>query len=259
MNKLLKITLISVVFTLVVLLSLVFAKNTLDGYNKKIQEYAPQLSELQQQAMQDEADLNVIEAVTDEIDDLAQKALFFIYVIIPLMPFLAWIFLEGLIWKLIIHGNFNKFKKFLKDFSIISGAGFIIFYFLFYNMAKGDNYLFITKPQILINYLILFIMYYFMVLIFCALKKYRWREAIVQGVKLIKKSFLKVFGLYFALSIVKILYLVFFMFIYVQLLGSMASVDFAVINYFFLLGILITIVLGSYIKIKIFDVVKKHI
>jgi hypothetical protein len=259
MKRIYKVILTSIIFTILLFGFMLFSKKAVDNYNSQIQEYAPQLMVLQMEADNDEANLAEIEKVTSEIDNIAQKALFFIFVFMPIAPFLIWIFLGGAAWSFIMFNNLKKYKQFMKSFSVISVIGFVLLYIVLYTLFNLEGIANLSLVKITIGFIFLILVYYLITLAFCSLSKYTWKKSIINSFRLAKEKFVSIFFIYLGFALATIIYFLLFMFAYVQVLGSINLKEFMFINPLYFLGILIMVVAGSWLKIKIFEIIKKSI
>ena len=127
-NKLIKIFALDLSYFLILLAVLIFTRAKIFDLLLKIQSYSPQLN-----AIDPSQNISAAQALINEINYISNQAYWFIFIIIPVIIFVIYIFLQGYSFYLL-----KKEKNYLLKFSLASLPSFIFFA------------LFLFKPSIIL-------------------------------------------------------------------------------------------------------------
>ena len=193
--------LVDSLFFILLFISLNFSRNRIQGYLSSIQQYIPQLNEVQKLLQESTVVGNLEQSniLLENINSVMNEALFFGYFIMPLIIFVLWITFQGLSYKLISEDNLNKildYKYFIK-FSILTLPFFIlltlaIFQFLAMFSDLIPYYGGIFKPTIMLFIITLgpIILFYFLLIFYSLLNKNSLLKTLKKGFLIAIKSLL---------------------------------------------------------------------
>ena len=245
--------LIDGLFFILLFIFLNYSRNKIQGYIQLIQQYIPQLNQIQGLLQESTAvgNLEQTSLLLGNINSVIREALIFGYFVIPLIVFILWVLLQGLNYKLIFENKLNKildYKFFLK-FIIISLPFFVIltlivFQFLaifgdiipYYGGTFSGNfraYTLVIVPILLFYFLFVF----YSILNECSL----WRT-LKKGVSIAMKKIHYLFPLYIGYLVIIILFFVAFLNNFVFYIGNFNA--FSAVN--LLITIILLIILSYY-------------
>lgn len=107
---------------------LVYVKKKLLFYITAFNQYAPELTAIQQAAQGNTLDNNAALEVLTTIENATQDAIFFGFVVVPLVLFILWCVFQGVSWLVIKEHTVKNKQSFLGKFALMSlviGAMFI--------------------------------------------------------------------------------------------------------------------------------------
>ncbi len=98
----------------------VFARNKLAAYIAQLQGFANNAAGIPQGASQAQ-----VAQFLDQFQSLTNEAMFFIYVIIPLVLFIIWCATQSIVWKTVKEKTIKSFKSFFWKFCVISAIALV--------------------------------------------------------------------------------------------------------------------------------------
>ncbi len=122
---------------------LVYVKKKLFDYIAAFNQYSPQLAAIQQAAQENVLDNNAALQALTAIEGTTKDAMFFAFIIVPLVLFILWCLFQGGSWLIIKEKTVKNKKSFLWKFVAIS---FVIFALFVYILKKTVGDLDITGP-----------------------------------------------------------------------------------------------------------------
>jgi hypothetical protein len=254
-KKFLYFILVDSLFFISLFITLNFSRNKIQGYLSSIQQYIPQLNEVQKLLQESTAVGNLEQSniLLESINSVMNEALFFGYFIMPLIMFILWTLFQGLSYKLISENNLNKildYKYFIK-FSILTLPFFILltlatFQFLAMFSDLVPYYGGIFSPTIMLFIIILgpIILFYFLLIFYSLLNKNSLLKTLKKGSSIAIKKIHILFPLYIGYFIIFVLFLVSFLNNFVFYIGN-----FNAFSTFNLVITIVLLILYSYYRI----------
>lgn len=171
-GKIAKVFIIDIVFFSLLLWFLAYARNRIYSYIIVIQQFAPKISDISS-TLNSNNPLSVpqLDALLKVLDPIISEAKFFVFIVIPVMVFLLWVFFQGLGWNFLKQDSFKKAIdiRLYPSFAIASIPLFAVLVFAFndfLNMVDSFN---ISKSVII--FVLLFVVLYFTIISYLVLGK----------------------------------------------------------------------------------------
>lgn len=134
--KVLPVFLMDFLFFSFLLWFFVYARNRIFSYLVALQQFAPQISDISSSLdVNNPLGISQLDALLNVVNPIISEAKFFVYLIIPLVVFVVWVFFQGVSWSVLFNDSFRKSfsLKFYSSFSLLSVPFFI---FLFYFVSR---------------------------------------------------------------------------------------------------------------------------
>jgi hypothetical protein len=255
-RKFLLFLLIDTIFFSLLFYFLIFIKNKLKNYLLVLGDYSTELSKIEGLEQKDIVASMKLDVLLKTMDNVTSNALFFVYIIIPIVLFLLfWIF-HYIIFNIIKENKLN-FKDFIK-FGLISIPFFVAYIFIFLGFLNiiesffEGEYLSLLFKFLFYLILLLIVGYYNFVVY--SLNKYKIKDLIKKSFKISLKKFYVLMPLFLLLSIILLIISIpfFYLFIKQSILG-LENKDF----YYIFLFLPLFLILGFYRMFLVY-IIKKY-
>ncbi|MCX6711944.1 MAG: hypothetical protein NT139_02825 [Candidatus Woesearchaeota archaeon] len=218
---------------------LIFVKNKLKNYLLVLQSYGSELGTIENLQQKDIVASMKLDTILRTMESITSNALFFIYILIPIVLFLLWWIFQGINFKLVYENKVKKILdlKYFFRFGFISILFFIVFTFIFLGFFNIIYSFFQGESMSLLSYKFLFYLisslllgYYFFV-VYSLTNKYKIKDLVKKSFKIALKKFYILFPLFLLLSI--ILFITFIPFSYLFLRQTVLGLSVSYLNYLF--------------------------
>jgi hypothetical protein len=216
-----------------------------------LQNYGSELSKIENLTQKDIIASMKLDMVLRTMDNLTKNALFFIYILVPIILFLLFWLSNWIIFRVIHENKIKKIfdlKYFLK-FGIISIPFFVIFIFIFLGFFNIIDLFFkgASLSSLIFRflfYLILFLIIgYYNFIVYSLINKYLIKNLIKKSFKIALKKVYILFPLF--LLLITILFVIMIPFSYLFLKQSVLGLESKDLNYLFLF-LPLFLILGFY-------------
>lgn len=133
-GKVLPVFLMDFIFFSFLLWFFVYARNRIFSYLVALQQFAPQLSDIASSLdANNPLGISQLDALLNVVNPIISEAKLFVYLIIPLVVFMFWVFFQGISWSVLFNDSLRKSfnLKFYFPFSLLSLPFFVLlFYFV---------------------------------------------------------------------------------------------------------------------------------
>lgn len=241
---------------------LIYVRNKIQGYMTLIQQYAPQLTQLQSALEEpNQIALLQLEQTLSAISPVIQKALVFIYFIAPFALFLLFCFFQSLIWKIISKEKF-KIKKIFKNFrnhflkfSALTLPVFVILILAISLIFKKLYYFINLGWEFFSLVLLVFILFYFIFICYTLLWKHKTLRATLKKAIFIQKKFHILVPLFLLFFFIILVLLILFSNIFIMWISRTIILSSLLYSLF---AFLIVLAIAIWYKILIYLVLEKY-
>ena len=198
-----RVFIVDVIFLGFLVLLGYFARIKLKSYLTAVQSFSPALSQIQ------ESDVNSLEQVLLQLNTQLNAAYLFLFLIIPVISFLLYVFFQSLSWNLILssfqeHAYKKMFQGYLKNsvsfflFHVIPFTALILF--LYFYSLKG-----FSTSIIFVSLICLLVLFYIAFVFSLASFQHSLKKSFKEGLVFMKK--VMVFPVFLVLILFSVLFL----------------------------------------------------